>query len=84
LAGYLRTDSLLLGAACGGVSAAHVIKGFGAFHSDLPTPESLTMQTTSLLREVAEADRTTTLLRTCFPWLASVEYELPGSKESYG
>ena len=84
LAGYLRTDSLLLGAACGGVSAAHVIKGFGAFHSDLPTPESLTMQTTSLLREVAEADRTATLLRTCFPWLASVEYELPGSKESYG
>jgi len=69
LAGYLRTSSLLLGAVCGSVSAAHVIKGFGAFHSELPTPETLRKQTTYLLREVEAAHRTSSLLQTHFPWL---------------
>jgi sugar/nucleoside kinase (ribokinase family) len=48
LAGYLRTNSLLSGAVCGTVSAAHVVKGFGAFHSELPDPETLRKQAASL------------------------------------
>jgi sugar/nucleoside kinase (ribokinase family) len=48
LAGYLRTSSLLSGAVCGTISAAHVVKGFGAFHSELPTPETLREQSASL------------------------------------
>lgn len=69
LAGYLRTNSLLLGAVCGSVSAAHIIKGFGAFHSELPTPETLRRQATRLLREVDAAQSTSALLGTHFPWI---------------
>lgn len=71
LAGYLRTGSLLLGALCGTVSAAHVIKGFGAFHSEFPTPETLTKLTTYLIREAETSDGAATSLQTHFPWLAT-------------
>jgi ribokinase len=69
LAGYLRTNSLLVGAVCGSLSAAHVIKGFGAFHSDLPTPTALTQQATHILREDEGAQGTVTVLQTHFPWM---------------
>ncbi len=69
LAGYLRTGCLLLGAVCGSTSAAHVIAGFGAVHSELPTPKALREQSAFLLREVQAASSAWTLLETHFPWL---------------
>ena len=70
LAGYLRTDCLLVGAVCGSASAAHVIKGFGAFHSEFPTPETLREQSAFLLGEVEGPSGPWNLLDTHFPWLA--------------
>jgi sugar/nucleoside kinase (ribokinase family) len=69
LAGYLRTGSLLVGAVCGTTSAAHVIKGFGGVHSELPTPRTLREQSASLLGDVEAASSAWTLLDTHFPWL---------------
>ncbi len=70
VAGYLRTGSLAVAAVCGSVSAAHVIKGFGAFHSELPTAEVVTTQALDLLRNLGAATDTAALLLTGFPWLA--------------
>ncbi len=39
IAGFLMTSSALAAAACATVSAAHIIQGFGAFHSPPPTSE---------------------------------------------
>jgi sugar/nucleoside kinase (ribokinase family) len=69
LAGYLRTGSLVLGAVCGSISAAHVVTGFGAFHSALPTPTMLRQQATVLLRDSEAAQGSATLLYTRFPWI---------------
>jgi sugar/nucleoside kinase (ribokinase family) len=69
LAGYLRTGCLLVGAVCGTTSAAHVIKGFGAVHSELPTPKTLREQSALLLQDVEAASSAWTLLDTHFPWL---------------
>jgi sugar/nucleoside kinase (ribokinase family) len=69
LAGYLRTQCLLVGAVCGSTSAAHVIKGFGAFHSDLPAPETLSEQSAFLLGGVEGPSGPGDLLETHFPWL---------------
>jgi sugar/nucleoside kinase (ribokinase family) len=69
LAGYLKTRSLMLGAVCGSVSAAQVIKGFGAFHSELPVPDTLREQTAYLLREVDALSDSSMLLEARFPWL---------------
>jgi ribokinase len=69
LAGYLRTGCLLLGAVCGTTSAAHVIKGFGAVHSALPTAKTLREQSALLLQDVEAASSVWTLLDTHFPWL---------------
>jgi sugar/nucleoside kinase (ribokinase family) len=69
LAGYLRTDCLLVGAVCGSASAAHVIKGFGAFHSELPAPETLREQSAFLFGEVEGPSGPGDLLETHFPWL---------------
>jgi ribokinase len=69
LAGYLRTGCLLVGAVCGTSSAAHVIKGFGAVHSELPTPTTLMEQSAWLLRHVEAASEAWTLLQAQFPWL---------------
>jgi len=69
LAGYLRTGSLLLGAVCGTASAAHVITGFGAVHSELPAPKTLREQSAWLLRDVEAASSALTPLDTHFPWL---------------
>jgi ribokinase len=71
LAGYLRTSSLLLGAVCGGVSAAQVIKGSGALHSELPAPDTLKRQTEYLLGEVDAGAGSSTLLEARFPWLTA-------------
>ncbi len=71
LAGYLRTGSPLLGAVCGTISAAHVVKGFGAFHSELPTPETLREQAASLLRQAEGPSDTSDLLEVHFPWLGA-------------
>lgn len=77
LAGYLRSGSLLLGAVCGTVSAAHVLRGFGAFHSDLPPPEVLREQAELLLRDVDQASAAWALLEARFPWLTT-----PGTHRS--
>jgi hypothetical protein len=69
LAGYLRTGRLLLGAVCGTTSAAHVVKGFGAFHSQLPTSKTLREQSAFLLRQVESEPGEWALLETRFPWL---------------
>ena len=69
LAGYLRTGCLLVGAVCGTTSAAHVITGFGAVHSELPTPKTLREQSALLLEDVETASSAWTLLGTHFPWL---------------
>lgn len=71
LAGYLTTSSLLLGAVCGTISAAHVVKGFGAFHSELPIPETLREQAASLLRDADGPSDTSDLLEVQFPWLGA-------------
>ena len=71
LAGYLRTSNLLVAAACGTLSAAHVIRGFGAFHSQFPTPAVLAEQATSLLADAHGAAAALGLLETGFPWLAA-------------
>jgi sugar/nucleoside kinase (ribokinase family) len=71
LAGYLRTSSLLLGAVCGSVSAAQVIKGSGALHSKLPEPDTLKRHTEYLLGEVDAAAGCSTLLEARFPWLTA-------------
>jgi ribokinase len=71
LAGYLRTGCLLLGAVCGTISAAHIVKGFGAFHSELPAPEALSEQAACLLREADGASEARGLLEARFPWLAT-------------
>ena len=79
LAGYLTTGSLLLGAVCGSISAAHVIKGFGAFHSALPTPTMLGQQAAHLLRAAGAAQVRVTVLHTHFPWLRDTpEHVYPG------
>jgi sugar/nucleoside kinase (ribokinase family) len=65
LAGYLRTGSLVLGAVCGNVSAAQVITGAGALHSELPRPETLRGQAGYVLGE------TDARLEAGFPWLAA-------------
>ena len=64
LAGYLRTGSLLLGGVCGTVSAAQVITGFGALHSERPAPGTLREQAARLLGEDGTADADASLLRT--------------------
>jgi ribokinase len=70
LAGYLRTRSLLLGAVCGSVSAAQVIKGAGALHSELPAPDVLRRKAEYLLGEIDAPAGSLTLLEARFPWLA--------------
>lgn len=71
LAAYLSTGSPLAGAVCGTVSAAHVISGFGAFHSPLPSPIWLWSSTCALLAQisVSQHDKTRELLVRGFPWL---------------
>ena len=69
LAGYLRTGSLVLGAVCGNVSAAQVIKGTGALLSELPAPDVLGRQTACLLGEIGAAPDSSALLEARFPWL---------------
>ncbi len=69
LAGYLRTSSLLVGAVCGTISAAHVVTGFGAFHSELPTAETLREQAASLLRQAEGPPDGSDLLDADPPWL---------------
>lgn len=71
LAGYLRTRSLLLGAVCGTISAAHVVKGFGAFHSELPTPATLREQAASLLRQADGWSGKSAFFEAHFPWLST-------------
>jgi sugar/nucleoside kinase (ribokinase family) len=69
LAGYLRASSLLLGAVCGSVSAAQVIRGAGALHSELPAPDALREHAAYLLGEVDAAAEGSALLQAGFPWL---------------
>lgn len=69
LAGYLRTGSLLLGAVCGNVSAAQVIRGSGALLSELPAAEILRSQAEHLLGEVGAPADSSTLFEARFPWL---------------
>jgi sugar/nucleoside kinase (ribokinase family) len=76
LAGYLRTSSLLLAAVSGTISAAHVVKGFGAFHSELPTPETVREQAASLLRQADGSSGAWALFEDHFPWLSAS----PGSR----
>jgi sugar/nucleoside kinase (ribokinase family) len=71
LAGYLKTSSLLLGAVCGSISAAQIIKGSGALHSELPTPDTLRRQTEYLLGKLGAAADSSTLLEARFPWIAA-------------
>jgi sugar/nucleoside kinase (ribokinase family) len=71
LAGYLKTSSLVLGAVCGSVSAAQVIKGSGALLSEVPAPDTLKRQTEYLLGEVDAAAGSSTLLEARFPWLTA-------------
>jgi hypothetical protein len=54
---------------CGTVSAAQVIKGSGALHSELPTPDALRRQAEYLLGEGKAPDDSSTLLEARFPWL---------------
>jgi sugar/nucleoside kinase (ribokinase family) len=65
VAGLVRTGSALAAAACGTVSAARMVRGFGAFHSAPPDPgwvdESLRMLLQG--RFDGEGDRVLTLLR---------------------
>jgi ribokinase len=65
IAAFLATGSALAGAACGTVSAAHIIQGFGAFHSPAPSRAWAQASLRSLLagRYEAEGDR---LLRMLF------------------
>lgn len=51
IAGFLTTSSALGGAACGTVSAAHIIQGFGAFHSPAPSREWMQSSLRALLEE---------------------------------
>jgi ribokinase len=69
VAGYLRTSSLLVAAVCGTLSAAHVVRGFGAFHSEFPTPETLAAQSALVLAHAPGTDAGTRLLKAGFPWL---------------
>ncbi len=69
LAGYLQTDSLSPAAVCGTLSAAHIIRGFGAFHSEFPSPATLLAQATSVLCDAPQAGATRVLLQDRFPWL---------------
>jgi sugar/nucleoside kinase (ribokinase family) len=59
IAGFLMTSSALAAAACATVSAAHVIQGFGAFHSPAPTSEWMRASLRTLLagRFDGEGDR---------------------------
>jgi ribokinase len=59
VAGFLTTSSALAAAACGTVSAAHIIQGFGAFHSPAPSPDWMQSSLRALLegRFDGEGDR---------------------------
>jgi sugar/nucleoside kinase (ribokinase family) len=52
LAGYLRSTRLTWGAVCGSLSAAHVIRGFGALHSPLPEERELRAQAAQLAARI--------------------------------
>jgi sugar/nucleoside kinase (ribokinase family) len=52
LAGYLSSTRLTWGAVCGSLSAAHVIQGFGALHSPLPSRRELDEQARQLAARV--------------------------------
>jgi sugar/nucleoside kinase (ribokinase family) len=69
VAGYLRTSSLLVAAVCGTLSAAHVVRGFGAFHSEFPRPEILAAQSALVLAHVPGSDAGARLVKAGFPWL---------------
>jgi ribokinase len=71
VAGYLRTRSLLVAAVCGTLSAAHVIRGFGAFHSEFPAPAVITEQAAFVLRDAHGARDAAGLLQAGFPWLGT-------------
>jgi ribokinase len=64
VAGLLSTGSVLAGACCGTVSAAHIIQGFGALHSPPPTGQWMADSAKALLqgRYDGEGDRVLTLL----------------------
>jgi sugar/nucleoside kinase (ribokinase family) len=71
LAGHLRSGSLLAAAVCGTLSAAHVVRGFGAFHSGFPTPATLTEQAALLLRDAQGARAASAVLEAGFRWLGA-------------
>jgi sugar/nucleoside kinase (ribokinase family) len=71
LAGHLQTDSLLVAAVCGTLSAAHVVRGFGAFHSGFPAPATLTEQAALLLRDAQGARAASAVLEAGFRWLGA-------------
>jgi sugar/nucleoside kinase (ribokinase family) len=64
VAGFLATSSALGGAACGTVAAAHIVQGFGAFHSPAPSRDWMQSSVRRLLagRYDGEGDRLLTLL----------------------
>lgn len=81
LAGYLKSGSLLLGAVCGTVSAAHIIRGFGAFHADLPTSRDLLGQSTHLFRAIGAPPEIFGVFQGHFPWLVATGEHLAPSRE---